>query len=372
MVATYTDTNLRSPIYNIMTLSIFKSLLDVEEDEFYMVDPEFQGNSVVVTDENGDITEGALGNNVFIANGKLQCDSYYGTCATAASTQIEVVDCPDFVLRTGASLTVKFTNSQTYNGQPKLNVNNTGAIGVCRYGTTAAPRYTWYAGEIMNFVYDGTNWIMPDMYPATTSYLGPTTLLNSGTSTSTAYALVPASLNAVEQNIITGVAIYSTSTSYNVGDYCRYGGATPFLYKCNTPIVADSSNTHAWNAAEWDVQPDLLSMILAIQSQPTTSVITDASTITLAANTVYTAGTLTSFTITLPSTPDATFNSEINFTSGATATSITYSEPIKWLDGSDSIIYVSGVPVFTPVANTRYNVWIWYDGAQWNGSAKAV
>lgn len=78
----------------------------------------------------------------------------YGTSSTAASTIAKVATRSGFVLGTGAHVAVKFTNSNTATS-PTLNVNSTGAKPIFQNGTAGA---TWSAGEVVEFVYDGTNW----------------------------------------------------------------------------------------------------------------------------------------------------------------------------------------------------------------------
>ena len=85
-------------------------------------------------------------------------DLRYGTCTTAAATAAKVVTLSGFTLVDGATIHVKFTNSNTV-ANPTLNVNNTGAKSIMRYGTTAASTNTatsWLAGAIVSFTYDGT------------------------------------------------------------------------------------------------------------------------------------------------------------------------------------------------------------------------
>ena len=56
--------------------------------------------------------------------------SWYGTCATSAATSAKVVnDCSDFVLETGAKISVRFTYENSA-GSPTLNVNGTGAKSI--------------------------------------------------------------------------------------------------------------------------------------------------------------------------------------------------------------------------------------------------
>lgn len=117
--------------------------------------------------------------------------TYYGTSDTGASTSAKVVTSSDFVLETGATIFVKFTNANTYNGTATLNVNGTGAKDIARVGTTKTTRYYWTAGEVVGFVYDGTNFVMIEKGTATTTYYGLTKLSSSTTSTSEALSATP-------------------------------------------------------------------------------------------------------------------------------------------------------------------------------------
>ena len=196
--------------------------------------------------------------------------SYYGTCATAAATQAKVVECPEFMeLKEGVSIRVKFTNTQSYNGQATLNVNSTGAKGIVSSGTTKAVRYCWLAGEVVSFTYNGTNWVMEDAGIATTSYYGYTRLYTGATSSNTATALTPNSLNALVQNMIEPYPVYSATATYAVGDRVRYNYNA---WECNTAI----ETAEAWTAAHWTMLDPIQTQIDNIRKlvefkKPTTS-----------------------------------------------------------------------------------------------------
>lgn len=85
----------------------------------------------------------------------------YGVCETAKATAAKTVTVTgNFTLETGATIAVKFTNTNTASS-PTLNVNETGAKAIKRYGTTAAGTAaysSWQAGQVVIFVYDGTQW----------------------------------------------------------------------------------------------------------------------------------------------------------------------------------------------------------------------
>lgn len=180
--------------------------------------------------------------------------SWYGTCSTAAETREKVVICDGFTLQTGISIRVKFTYAQTYYGQPRLNVNSTGSINVVLRGATAGIKYMWQDGDVVEFTYDGANWIWERGGIATTIYYGVTKLATNATSTSSSFATTPATINNLVQNMIEPYPVYSTSSTYSVGDRVRYSYQA---WECNTAI----STAEAWNANHWTALDPLQTQI---------------------------------------------------------------------------------------------------------------
>lgn len=92
--------------------------------------------------------------------GKVSKGVSYGTSPTAADVASKVVTSAggDFELEEGASINVKFTYGNTA-GTPTLNIDTLGNKLIKAYGTEA-PSLWWNAGDIINFIYDGTNFIM--------------------------------------------------------------------------------------------------------------------------------------------------------------------------------------------------------------------
>lgn len=85
--------------------------------------------------------------------------TWYGTCSSTGYTL--TATCSDFVLATGAILALQMTAANTDTAAAKtLNVNSTGAKTVYVDGATTSTSntLTWYDGEIVNFVYDGSHW----------------------------------------------------------------------------------------------------------------------------------------------------------------------------------------------------------------------
>lgn len=182
---------------------------------------------------------------------------YYGTCKTAAATRAKVVECEGFVLEEGATISVTFTNAQTYNGSPQLNVNGTGAIVVQYKQGTAGIRYMWSAGEIIDFTYNGEYWVCHGRALATTSYYGVAKLYTGAGSDSQALASTPRSLYYFANYSI--APYYSASKTYAVGDKVRY---TYYIYECITAI----ETPEAWNAEHWQQVDTLQEQIDAINT----------------------------------------------------------------------------------------------------------
>lgn len=84
-------------------------------------------------------------------------------------------------------------------------------------------------------------------------------------------------------------------------------------------------------------------------------------------NTEYRFSTdMVSLTVTLPEDIPEDYAAYIVFTSGETATELVYPDSLKW-SGDDVI---DGV--LTPLPLHRYNIGIWYDGAEVNAVSRSV
>lgn len=105
----------------------------------------------------------------------------YATSSTAASTAAKVAtisnNADNFSLAVGQRVAVKFTYANTA-ANPTLNVNSTGAKAIYGWDYTAITATEgWGAGDICEFMYNGTYWIwMNDMpYAAKSTSSGTTT-----------------------------------------------------------------------------------------------------------------------------------------------------------------------------------------------------
>jgi hypothetical protein len=85
--------------------------------------------------------------------------THYATCPTAAATtaKIATIQNGEFALETGVKVNVKFSYDNTASS-PTLNVNNTGAKAIYYQGSTLLTKSGWKAGQVVDFVYDGSYW----------------------------------------------------------------------------------------------------------------------------------------------------------------------------------------------------------------------
>lgn len=200
-------------------------------------------------------------------------NTWYGTCATAAATQAKVVTTTsgNFTLATGNMVRVKFTNAQTYNGGIKLNVDNTGAVNVMRQGTTVTVRYFFLAGEVVDFVYDGTNFIAVNEGIATTTYYGVTKLSSSTSSTSTSLAATPSAVKSA-YDLADSKSIVSVTQTLSSGT--EIGSVT--VDGVSTPLYAPSGGGSAEALTDAEIEAAVTTGLLGA-SKTVTITLTDPS-----------------------------------------------------------------------------------------------
>lgn len=180
---------------------------------------------------------------------------WYGTSGTAATTRNKETSITGYdAYKTGDIVIVTFENAQDYNGVPRLNINGLGNKNILRTTGQNGYRYMWLAGETVQLLYDGTQFLDVRGGLATTTYYGRTKLATSASSTATGTALTPASLNNFSLNMVSGYPLYDAASTYAVGDCMRYSYST---WRCTTAITT----AEAWNADHWEQLPALQKQI---------------------------------------------------------------------------------------------------------------
>lgn len=148
--------------------------------------------------------------------------------------------------------------------------------------------------------------------------------------------------------------ILSKTNQYNPITARRLDYAVKVGVTTNKNTLTD---TEKENACNW----------LGAQQISTIQTLSATDSITLADNTIYNGGEQTALTIALPETVDVSFLCEICFSSGSTATTLTYPQSGINYVGDD----VSS-NIFTPVANKRYTIMCSYDGSNYLFVVKGV
>ena len=121
---------------------------------------------------------------------------WFATCTTAHGTAAKVATSTtgDFVLATGNMVRVKFSdyNNQT---QPTISIDGSEAKRIKSLSTeTNIITSIWHIGEVVDLVYDGTDFLMSEGGLASTSYYGVTKLSTSTSSTSQSLAATPSAV----------------------------------------------------------------------------------------------------------------------------------------------------------------------------------
>lgn len=155
----------------------------------------------------------------------------YGICVTLAETAAKFVTLDNFLLFTGATVSVKFTYTNSV-ANPTLNVNSTGAKAIYANGSamTADSPYNWMPLSTQSFVYNGTQWELVDTSTANklSSNYSTTVQMNSAISqsatditseVSATYATKTALNDATSENystIFSDLSKQAASTQTNV------------------------------------------------------------------------------------------------------------------------------------------------------------
>ena len=128
---------------------------------------------------------------------EVKGEVFYGSCSTSSSDSAKLVTVNDssFVLRQGATVCIRFTNTNTASSIT-LNVNSTGPRTIRLLNYTTLISYYWEPGSYVTFLYDGNYWniISASSRAASTTYYGVTTLSTSVSSTSTSVAATPSAV----------------------------------------------------------------------------------------------------------------------------------------------------------------------------------
>lgn len=189
------------------TFKIVKTVYDVLNERYKNM--ELGTLSTTLAQALG-VTESLSGVN---AGGGGSVDAPYGVCSTGAGTVAKTVTVTPNIdeLHAGVLIYVKFVNANT-STNPTLDVNETGAKRIYRYGTTAAGTAaysSWNANSVCALLYDGSAWQMVGWQNTTYSSM-TVAEYQAGTGT-TARIITPARLKAAIQYWSSDVSPYTSN-----------------------------------------------------------------------------------------------------------------------------------------------------------------
>lgn len=150
-------------------------------------------------------------NSLKLGDGTYVFTTPYATCDTAAATAAKVATITpgsNFSLETGARVAVKFTYAHQSGTAPTLNVNSTGAKAIYFKNAALAVSNYWSAGQIVDFIYDGTNWVCSAVVTDNNTHYASNLVSTNSSSGLTNAAADPTSgagylyLNLIENSIV--------------------------------------------------------------------------------------------------------------------------------------------------------------------------
>lgn len=150
---------------------------------------------------------------------------WYGTCLTEYNVADKVVTTTtgDFVLAEGNMIRVRFRASMQ-TAWATLSIDGSTAKRINYEEGMSAPAYYWAAGEVIDFVYDGTAFIMSDGSRANTVFYGITKLSSLVSSTSELEAATPYAVkqaydlaNGKQDELVSGTNIKTVNNQSLLG-----------------------------------------------------------------------------------------------------------------------------------------------------------
>ena len=156
----------------------------------------------------------------------LRSKSPYAICSTAGATATKTVTIEGFELTTGASVCIKFANTNSAKS-PKLNVSSTGAKNILCKSLLKS-------GDINEFIYDGTNWVL--LNESELPYLRHykhTTKLDYGTTTGESWWSIGAVGDTDNSAVLYSIRAYAhTSAIFTVSKGWASSGNITVLQSC--------------------------------------------------------------------------------------------------------------------------------------------
>ena len=171
----------------------------------------------------------------------------YAVCGSNADAPAKTADITGFVLISGVTVHIQFTNGNTATN-PTLNINSTGAIPITMYGSTSVGSESivpdWPSGAVVSFTYvTGTAnyWVMNQGYNTNTTYT-----FSGGTNK---FTVTP--LGGSAQDVTITPSIANNITGSGTSDYLtKFNGTNTIT---NGPQLGSDTTKFLNNKGEWAV-----------------------------------------------------------------------------------------------------------------------
>lgn len=236
---------------------------------------ESDDTDVVLVDKIAELAEKGKISPAVVSAGKI----WYATCSTASGTgaKTATTSTGDFVLATGSMVRVKFTTSNTA-ANPTISIDGSTAKTIQPKSGTSGMANLIAAGEVVDLVYDGTNFIMTKGSSATTTFYGITKLNSSTSSTSTTEAATPSAVKDVADakvdragDTMTGnLAIGKSGDTYVV--------VQDTDTQCRLMMDSYTSGTHGlWSSGYYDGSNYHADGVWLIRRKPDNEVVVDGN-----------------------------------------------------------------------------------------------
>lgn len=194
--------------------------------------------------------------------------THYGVCHSDSSEQIKTVTIPNFVLKTGATVTVKFENTNTID-DPKLNVNETGDKLIYlrnkpieKSTITASSTYTFiYDGEYFNIITSADNSVVQSETSLNVEYpllASPITNGISGVNSSlfTSKIVMNPSKNSISANKFIATIDNDTPGAFFVTKNLLEDNKTPVVSTSIRYVSYEDNDNHMLSGIEFQKNSD--------------------------------------------------------------------------------------------------------------------
>lgn len=198
-----------------------------------------------------------INNNSLLGSGNINIEGgsaknvFYGNCSTSAGTQTKIVSVTGWTWTSGNVLFVSFVSGNTYSNVSKISIDGT-SKDIIAPPASSTPYY-WKDGEVVCFIYNGTNFVIVEQGIADKNYYGMTRftdIINLIYPVGAIYMSVnstsPATLFGGTWVQLTDTFLYASNTADTNSTTATNGSANAVIVAHSHTPVTDSSGANAF------------------------------------------------------------------------------------------------------------------------------